>query len=115
MGLEDLWGYSQYVISYLCCVLGIIFSVIIPIAVQALQEVKRAESTQGNFNIIWEVAKPYLRIGIASIIIGVVIYIFLADTLKDPRIAFIAGYTWDSTLQKAKGPKEARAAIFSWK
>jgi len=47
--------------------------------------------------------KPYLALGLFSLLTALLVVAFLGDTLgSDWRPAFVAGYAWDSTLQKVK-------------
>lgn len=45
---------------------------------------------------------PYFLLGVASMLTALLIVALLADTLKDHRAALLAGYAWDSTLQKLR-------------
>ena len=49
----------------------------------------------------WPVAKPYLATGVFSLVIAVLVVAAMGDLLDSWSTAVIAGYTWDSTLQKA--------------
>ena len=53
---------------------------------------------------LWNHAKPYLIVGVFSLLTGILIVAFTYGTLKDWRAAMLAGYAWDSTLQKLTKP-----------
>jgi hypothetical protein len=84
---------------YLTCALGIVISVVLPILRAMLP--KPLES-RGTARGIWEIAWPYLVLGVFSLVGAVLIVAAAGDTLKDWRAAVLAGYAWDSTLQKLK-------------
>jgi hypothetical protein len=92
--------------TYLICALGIVVSIILPILRQSLPRPANA-SERGeaeSFLIrIWHAAKPYLIVGVFSLITALLIVALGGDTFKDWKLAFLAGYAWDSTLQKARG------------
>jgi hypothetical protein len=52
----------------------------------------------------WNNAKPYVVVGLFSLLTGILIVAFTYGTLKDWRAALLAGYAWDSTLQKLTKP-----------
>lgn len=90
--------------TYGAVVLGIVLSVLGPILRQALPKPKE-ERTRGEF---WkeygENVKPFLALGVFSVLTALLVVAILGDTLgQDWRTALVAGYAWDSTLQKAKG------------
>jgi len=79
---------------YLYVVIGIIISIVLPI-------IKAMLPKQGTMNEnYWPLVKPYVVIGIFSLLTGVLIVAFLGDALDGWQIAIISGYAWDSTLQK---------------
>lgn len=49
---------------------------------------------------LWKIVRPYLIIGLFSLLGAILIVAFAGDSLKDWRAAILAGYAWDSTLQK---------------
>ena len=49
---------------------------------------------------IWQASRPFVVLGIFSLIVALIIFAFLGDTLKTWQSAFLLGYTADSTLQK---------------
>jgi len=82
-------------------VLGIAFSVIIPILRQALPKPKTGAFVGKSLaERIWPIMKPYLILAIFSLIIGVFVVALSGDGLADWVKAILAGFTWDSILQK---------------
>jgi hypothetical protein len=79
---------------YLIIAAGIVISIVLPILRKSLPTPKPAGVG------IWSIAKPYLAVGIFSLLTAVLILALVGDTLKDWRGAILAGYAWDSTLQK---------------
>jgi hypothetical protein len=81
--------------------LGVVASVLIPVLMAAGP--KRPPGTPLNAQSIWNAAKPYLALAIASILVAVVILAIFAaqgNDLKKWWQALLAGYVSDSTLQK---------------
>lgn len=89
------------------CVLGIVISVILPILRQALPKPAAmgavAGAGGGRLAEIWHIAWPYLALGLFSALSALLVVAGAGDSLKDYRAALLAGYAWDSTLQKLKG------------
>ena len=52
----------------------------------------------------WEAAKPYVALGIGSMLTALLIMAFAGDSLNTWKAALLAGYAWDSTLQKIVKP-----------
>jgi hypothetical protein len=50
--------------------------------------------------ITWQTIRPYVATGIFSLVAAVLIVAAMGDRLDSWSAALIAGYTWDSTLQK---------------
>lgn len=48
----------------------------------------------------WQVARPYVVTGLFSVLAALLIVAFMEDQLADWRAELLAGYAWDSTLQK---------------
>lgn len=86
---------------YLYCVAGIIVSIVLPILKGLLPKPAGVATGATAF---WDFAKPYLIVGLFSLITGLLIVAFTGDTLTDWRAAVLAGYAWDSTLQKIAKP-----------
>jgi hypothetical protein len=85
---------------YGMCALGIAISVLLPI----LRELLPSSPRRGESSLpaVWAAARPYIMLGIFSLVGAVLIIAASGDTLKDWRAALLAGYAWDSTLQKLK-------------
>lgn len=89
------------------CLLGIVISVLLPGLWASVRQhfpnapgndQKGVIETQG----ILDVMKPYLVLGAASACTAFLVLAFAGESLTDPRAALLAGYAWDSTLQKLK-------------
>jgi hypothetical protein len=53
------------------------------------------------FDSIWKVIMPYALLGVTSAITAVLIVAVAGDKMAhSPAAAILAGYAWDSTLQK---------------
>lgn len=96
MEVEIFLGIYPYV------VLGIAISVILPILKKAIPQ-PSTDSKYFDASLgarVWPIAKPYVIIGIVSLIIGILVVAISGDTLEDWTTALMAGFTWDSILQK---------------
>jgi hypothetical protein len=82
---------------YLTCAAGIIISVVLPILRALLPKPPKTGGPP-----LWEVIWPYLALGAFSLVGAILIVAASGETLKDWRAALLAGYAWDSTLQKLK-------------
>jgi hypothetical protein len=90
--------------AYLFCALGIVLSVLIPLLRQVLPKPSGgAAGFDTFFPRAWRIAKPYLALGVFSLLVAILIVAVAGKTLSTPGIAILAGYAWDSTLQKLKG------------
>ncbi len=87
---------------YAFCVLGILVSILLPIVKTMLPAGAAAQSL--TWSDRWQQAKPFMAIGIFSLLTALLIIAFTWGTLKDWRAALLAGYAWDSTLQKVTKP-----------
>lgn len=92
---------------YLWCLVGIVISTILPI----LWQYVRAQfplpkgmvgEPRAGLSELFVTMKPYLALCLASALTAVLLVAFLGDNLTDARAAILAGYAWDSTLQKLK-------------
>ena len=83
-------------IIYLSVVGGIVISVILPL-VRALLPKPPIPLKDG---MKWKTIRPYVATGIFSLIVALLIVAGMGDRLNSWAVALIAGYTWDSTLQK---------------
>jgi|GEM_PF-1960121 len=85
-------------------VVGILASVLVPIFWQAARASLPARGFSGFGALLWTAVRPYLLLGLASIATAPVIYAFGGATLDGHwQLALLAGYAWDSTLQKIVG------------
>jgi xanthosine utilization system XapX-like protein len=48
----------------------------------------------------WPTVKPYVAILVFSLVSSVLIVAYVGDTLTDWRAALLAGFSWDSLMQK---------------
>jgi hypothetical protein len=89
------------VTAYLLVALGIVVSVIIPILREGLPKPGAEGSALEGF---LEIARPYVVLGLFSLATGLILVAFAGDTVRQSwQTAVLAGYAWDSTLQKIKG------------
>ena len=93
--------------TYLWCAVGIIISVLLPILWEAVWRAFPKPKSGGpesseRINAFWQVVRPYLLLGAASLVTALLIVAFVGDQLHDFRAAILAGYAWDSTLQKLR-------------
>jgi hypothetical protein len=86
--------------TYLWVALGVALSVIIPIVWGALR--KNGIATESWIRRALQVARPYALIGVFSLLVSVIIVAVGGDMLDRWQAAVLAGYAWDSTLQKLK-------------
>jgi len=83
---------------YIFSALGILISIVIPILRKSIpRDGKR------GLGGLWGIIKPYLIIGVFSLLTALLVVAFSGDALEDWKAALLAGYAWDSTLQKLKG------------
>jgi hypothetical protein len=80
--------------TYLVVVVGILISVVLPILRKLLIP------TPGDPRGLWDRIKLYVLWGIFSLLTALLVVAFLGNTLSDWKAALIAGYAWDSTMQK---------------
>lgn len=89
---------------YLWCLVGIFVSAVLPGLWTYVRQHFPVDpaAPKGMAAGAWEIAKPYVALGAASALTGLLLVAFLGDSLTDPRAAILAGYAWDSTLQKLR-------------
>lgn len=80
---------------YLLTAAGIAVSILIPILRRLLPIPGLARTKD-----YWKTFKPYIVVGAFSLVTALVVIAFAGNTLQDWRAAILAGYLWDSTLQK---------------
>jgi hypothetical protein len=95
---------------YLWVAVGIVISVILPIIWAAVYRYFPKPAPAGGTAAVapamldfWRIVAPYVLLGVASLLTAILIVAFLGDKLTDFKAAILAGYAWDSTLQKLRG------------
>jgi hypothetical protein len=89
--------------AYWWCALGILLSIMLPILRVVIPKPKPPSQTRGvaeQGSKLWEALRPYVVTAIFSLLTAILIVAFAAENLKTWNIAVLAGYAWDSTLQK---------------
>jgi hypothetical protein len=90
-----------FVQIYLLTALGIAISVLLPIIRAALP--KPPAGLNGFASpTVSDAMKGYLVLALFSLVGAVLVVAAAKDSLTDWRAAVLAGYAWDSTLQKLK-------------
>ncbi|MGO7423735.1 hypothetical protein ACCT09_28845 [Rhizobium ruizarguesonis] len=93
---------------YFWCLVGIVISTLLPVLWEYVRtQFPLPKSLGGQKGIVvdqavWLVIKPYAALGLASALTAILLVAFLGDSIADARAAILAGYAWDSTLQKLK-------------
>lgn len=85
------------------CVLGITVSITLPLLKAMLPKppaVAVMAAATGSMATFWAQAKPFVVVGVFSLLTALLVVAFTWGTLVDWRAALLAGYAWDSTLQK---------------
>lgn len=82
---------------YLSVALGVVISVALPIVRALLPKPPQALGSGPP----WERVRPYVATGVFSLIVALLIVAAMGDKLDSSATALLAGYMWDSTLQKA--------------
>jgi hypothetical protein len=92
--------------TYAICSLGVLISILLPFLRQFLPELKKDKGETsglgGKLQLFWTIARPYMVMGIVSLIIGLLVVAVIGDEINDWRVALLAGYSSDSTIQKLK-------------
>ena len=90
--------------AFLWASLGILISIVLPILRASLPKppVASAPALPGTPRTPWflVVARPYVIVGAFSFLTAILIVALAGETLKSWNMAILAGYAWDSTLQK---------------
>ena len=97
MNVDDLSFGGQLVFV----ALGVVASILIPVLLAAVPKAGHRR----NLSSLWDHAKPYVALGVVSFLISLVVLAFFASQdkeLKEWWQAFLAGYAFDSTLQKVR-------------
>jgi len=87
---------TSFVVTYLGIVVGVVISVILPVLRKMLPK-PRNMTYRTHF---WDTAKPYLALGVFSLVVGLLMIASLGDNLTDWKVSLLLGYAWDSSLQK---------------
>ncbi|MBC9032935.1 hypothetical protein IAG41_11070 [Sphingomonas sp. JC676] len=89
---------------YFWCVAGIVISVLLPVIWVAVRAAFPAPAgpagLRDDSKKLWTIIKPYLLLGIASAMTAIIIMFALGKQVETAQAAMLAGYAWDSTLQK---------------
>ena|SRR5579859_7016687 len=93
------WGYYGW------CVLGIVISVLLPVLSASVRTYFPAQKAGpagilDDAQSVWTAIKPYFILGLFSGLTAIIVVFALGDQIADVRAALLAGYAWDSTLQK---------------
>ena len=97
---ENLWKFEF-------CILGIVISVLLP-PLWAFVKNKFAPVQPGQKGFgaavvtIWTLLLPYLALGVASTLTSILVIAVAGDKITSAMGAVLAGYAWDSTLQKLR-------------
>lgn len=89
------------------CLLGIVISVVLPGLWAYVRERFPAPSgaapkDMANRSALIELVRPYAALGLASALTAILVLAFVGDNVGDYKAALLAGYAWDSTLQKLR-------------
>ena len=90
-------------IVFLWIVAGVVLSVIIPVAVKTLAPTPKAKGLADNSFL--DILKPYFKYAFASMAVGfltLVVVKYTGGQFTSWPQALMAGYLWDSTIQKIK-------------
>ncbi len=90
---------EDYLSTYIFAAIGVVISIVLPILRALLPTIAEPE-LRSTFTE--EVIKPYLVVAAFSLVSAFLIVAGL-ESDATPEIALLAGYAWDSTLQKMKG------------
>lgn len=95
--------------AYITSAGGVVLSIIIPVLARAVREqfYMGGPAELSGLRILarasWRVMRPYLLLGAFSLVVALLIIAVAGETLRTWESALIAGYLWDSTLQKFAG------------
>lgn len=97
----DLWKYGF-------CILGIVISVLLPplwAFVKSSFAPPPPAGAKGLGAIVmsfWTLLLPYLALGAASALTSILVIAIAGPKIETAAAAVLAGYAWDSTLQKLR-------------
>lgn len=89
MSTAELYGFVA---------LGVVASVVLPL-IRALLPKPNVGLRQWA-GLLWPKIRPYVATAVFSLIVAALLMAFLGDTISTWRSALLAGYSFDSTLQK---------------
>lgn len=95
--------------TYMACAGGVILSIVVPVLAKAVrQQFNTGGPAQlGGVGVfvraVWQWLRPYIILGAFSLAVALLIVTFSGELLRTWQAALIAGYLWDSTLQKITG------------
>jgi len=78
--------------------LGVVASVVLPL-IRALLPKPNVSFRQWA-GLLWPKIRPYVVTAVFSLVVAALLMAFLGDTISTWRSALLAGYSFDSTLQK---------------
>lgn len=89
---------------YFWCLVGIFVSAVLPALWSYVRTHFPADpaAPKGILPNLWEITRPYFVLCAASALTALLLVAFLGGALTDPQAAILAGYAWDSTLQKLR-------------
>lgn len=92
---------------FLWCLLGIVISVVLPGLWAYVRERFPAPSGTGPKGMVDRsgliaLIRPYAALGFASALTAILVLALVGDSVADYKAALLAGYAWDSTLQKLR-------------
>ena len=96
--------------TYLWVSLGVGLSVLIPILRRYIPSAQILGVSFASENAgaageghVWQIARPYVMLGLFSLAVSIIIVAAGGDNIDEWGTAVLAGYGFDSTLQKLKG------------
>lgn len=92
---------------YFAAAAGVAASILLPIMVGAVREQFKAAQPAARtsrwtrlIRVVWPPLKKYMLLLCFSLVMALVIVAVLGKKIQTWDVAFLAGYAWDSTLQK---------------
>src|SRR5271155_536226 len=90
--------------AYVFVVLGVLLSIALPLLRALLPKPPAVAAAEAG--ALWSEIRPFVVVACFSILTSVLVLAFAGDAAKSWmwHQALLAGYAWDSTLQKASKP-----------
>jgi len=92
---------------YLLFLAGIVLSLLLPVMLRWLRDVqqKASKGTAAIWPKLWTFVKPYVKIAVASAVVGFALVLLFLALNGDPKSitwynAIVYGFGWDSAVQK---------------